>query len=145
MEGPSHIYPLEKVWRVTAARNRPDRGLSGRWSIHVVVIASALSQPADPAKMKTQSTKNSSAKAATTASNLEARFDAGDDVLDYFDVARASVTHGGARPGAGRKPTGKLRKTVKLSPATIRRFQAYARRNRLPNFSAAIEAASCNL
>jgi len=95
--------------------------------------------------MKTQSTKNPSAKSATTASNLEARFDAGDDVLDYFDVTRATVTHGGARPGAGRKPTGKLRKTVKLSPATIRRFQAYARINKLPNFSAAIEAASCNL
>ena len=95
--------------------------------------------------MKTRSTKNSSANSATTASNLEARFDAGDDVLDCFDVTRATVTHGGARPGAGRKPTGKLRKTVKLSPATIRRFQAYARRNKLPNFSAAIEAASCNL
>jgi hypothetical protein len=95
--------------------------------------------------MKTQSTKNSPGKSATTATNLKARFDAGDDVLDYFDLARASVTHGGARSGAGRKPTGKLRKTVKLSPAAIRRFQAYARRNKLPNFSAAIEAASCNL
>jgi len=95
--------------------------------------------------MKTQSSKNPSAKSATTASNLEARFDAGDDVLDYFDVTRATVSHGGARPGAGRKPTGKLRKTVKLSPAAIRRFQAYARLNKFPNFSAAIEAASCNL
>ena len=52
----------------------------------------------------------------TTAANLEARFAAGRDVLDYFDPARAVVTHGGARPGAGRKPLGKQPKTVKLSP-----------------------------
>jgi hypothetical protein len=35
-----------------------------------------------------------------------------------------------------------LQKTVKLSPQAIRRFQAYARRERLPDFSAALEAAS---
>ncbi len=29
------------------------------------------------------------AKAKTTAENLEARFDAGEDVLDYFDLTRA--------------------------------------------------------
>ena len=90
--------------------------------------------------MKKLSSKNSSAK--TTASNLESRFASGRDVLDYFDVARAVVTHGGARLGAGRKPTGKLQKTVKLSPQAIRRFQAFARRERLPDFSAALEAAS---
>ena len=94
--------------------------------------------------MKKLSTKNSSAK-VTTATNLEARFAAGEDVLDYFDVARAVHTHGGWRPGAGRKPVGKLRKTVKLSPAAVRRFQSYARRHKLPDFSAALEAASCTL
>ena len=36
------------------------------------------------------------------------------------------------RPGAGRKPVGKLRKTVKLSPGAVRRFQAFARRRKLP-------------
>ena len=92
--------------------------------------------------MKKPSTKNSLAKSATTDANLEARFDAGEDVLDYFDVSGAVATHGGARLGAGRKPAGKLRKTVKLSPAAVRRFQAYARRQKLPNFSAALEAAS---
>jgi hypothetical protein len=94
--------------------------------------------------MKKLSTKNSSAK-ATTATNLEARFDAGADVLDYFDVARAVHTHGGMRAGAGRKPAGKLRKTVKLSPAAVRRFQSYARRHKLRDFSAALEAASSTL
>jgi hypothetical protein len=94
--------------------------------------------------MKKLSTKNSSTK-VTNATNLEARFDAGKDVLDYFDAARAIYTHGGARAGAGRKPEGKLRKTVKISPAAVRRFQSYARRHKLPNFSAALEAASCTL
>jgi hypothetical protein len=94
--------------------------------------------------MKKPSTKNSPNK-VTTAANLKSRFDEGKDVLDYFDTARAVYTHGGARNGAGRKPTGKLRKTVKISPAAMRRFQAFARRNKLPNFSAALEAASCTL
>lgn len=91
--------------------------------------------------MKKNSSKNSS-RGTTTATNLESRFSAGRDVLDYFDPARAVVTHGGARPGAGRKPLGKQPKTVKLSPGAIRRFEAYARRKKLPHFSAALEAAS---
>lgn len=92
--------------------------------------------------MKKHASKNSSIKGVTTARNLEARFDAGKDVLDYFDASRAVVTHGGARLGAGRKSEGKLRKTVKLSPEAVRRFQIFARRKKLPNFSAALEAAS---
>ena len=95
--------------------------------------------------LKKPSSANSSLKARTTAANLESRFGAGKDVLDYFDAARAIVMHGGARAGAGRKHSGKLRKTVKLSPAAVRRFQAYARRKKLPNFSAALEAASVAL
>jgi hypothetical protein len=95
--------------------------------------------------MKKQSTKNSSASPITTAANLEARFEAGEDVLDYFDQARAVSSHGGARAGAGRKPSGKMKKTVKLSPGAVRRFNAYAKRKKLPNFSAALEAASSTL
>ena len=93
-----------------------------------------------PVPMKKTSSRNSLAK--TTAASLEPRFTSGRDVLDYFDVARAMVTHGGSRQGSGRKPTGKLQKTVKLSPQAIHRFQAYADRENLPNFSAALEAAS---
>jgi hypothetical protein len=93
--------------------------------------------------MKKKSSPTS--RGPTTASNLLKRFDAGLDVLDYFDLSKAVVSHGGVRVGAGRKPEGKLRKTVKLSPAAVKRFQAYARRNKLPNFSAAIEAASASL
>lgn len=95
--------------------------------------------------MKKRSSKKFAARTTTTARNLAARFDAGKDVLDYFDVARAVATHGGARPGAGRKPAGKLRKTVTLSPEAVRRFQVFARRKKLPNFSAALEAASSAL
>ena len=93
--------------------------------------------------MKKNSSSTTSAK--TTAANLETRFDAGRDVLDYFDPVRAVLTHGGVRTGAGRKSLNKLRKTVKLSPDAIRRFQAYAKRKRLPDFSAALEAASLKL
>ncbi len=85
--------------------------------------------------MKKHSTK-------TTSRNLEARFDAAKDVLDYFDTGRVIVTRGGARVGAGRKPLGKLRKTIKLSPRAVRRFEAYARRKSNGDFSAAVEAAS---
>jgi hypothetical protein len=95
--------------------------------------------------MKKNSTKQSSVSSATTAANLETRFEAGEDVLDYFDVSRAVTTHGGARSGAGRKPTGKIRKMVKLSPAAVNRFKVYARLKKLPSFSAALEAASSEL
>ena len=91
--------------------------------------------------MKKSSSKNSRLE-VTTAANLEARFAAGRPVLDYFDPARAVATHGGARSGAGRKPLGTRPKTVKLSAGAIRRFKAYARRKKLPHFSAALEAAS---
>lgn len=89
-----------------------------------------------------KSASSTSRRQSTTAANLETRFAAGHSVLDYFDPARAVLTHGGARHGAGRKPLGKRPKTVKLSPAAIRRFEAYARRQKLPHFSAALEAAS---
>jgi hypothetical protein len=95
--------------------------------------------------MKKKFTKKLSVSSTTSAANLEARFEAGEDVLDYFDASRAVVSHGGARIGAGRKPTGKMRKTVKLSPAAVNRFKAYAKLKKLPNFSAALEAASSEL
>lgn len=95
--------------------------------------------------MKKNSSQNFTVSTATNSANLEARFKAGEDVLDYFDLTQAKLTHGGARPGAGRKASGKLRKTVKLSPAAVRRYQAYARRHKLADFSAALEAASCAL
>ncbi len=42
-------------------------------------------------------------KSETTAKNLEARFDAGENILEHFDAG--SLTRwGGARCGAGRKP-----------------------------------------
>ena len=96
-------------------------------------------------KMKKHSSKHSPVKSSTTAANLETRFNSGKDVLDYFDASRAMVTHGGARPGAGRKSAGKLRKTVKLSPEAIKRFQDYGRRKNIPDFSAVLEEASTYL
>jgi len=66
-------------------------------------------------------------------------------MLGYFDVSRAVIALGGVLPGAGRKPAGKLRKTVKLSPVAVRRFQVFPQRKKLPNFSAALEAVSSTL
>jgi hypothetical protein len=94
--------------------------------------------------MKKLSTKLSSTE-TTTPGNLEERFDAGKRGLDYFDMSRAGHSPGGSRPGAGRKPAGKLRKTVKLSPAAVRRFQSYGRRHKLRDFSAALEAVASKL
>jgi hypothetical protein len=76
-----------------------------------------------------------------------------DALIDFSDLeeitpAKIATGHyvvagrGGARTGAGRKALGKSRKTVKLSPAAIRRFESYARRHKLRHFSDALEAAS---
>ncbi len=97
------------------------------------------------------------AKARPFTADERARFAAlaakSDSQIDFSDQPEISATdiasgryrivgRGGARAGAGRKPLRKQRKTVKLTPAAVRRFQAYARRNKLPHFSAALEAAS---
>lgn len=81
---------------------------------------------------------------------LAAKPDAEIDFPDQPEITEAALAagmfrvagRGGKRAGAGRRPLGKTRKTVKLSPATVRRLEAYARRHKLPHFSAAIEAAS---
>jgi len=62
-----------------------------------------------------------------------------DDALDLTDPAEISdadlregrvrvVPHGGARPGAGRKPTGRRPITLRLKPAVLRTLRAQARR-----------------
>jgi len=40
---------------------------------------------------------------ATTAENLEEKFDRGEDVLDYFDVRKARVVEPQAKSSANRK------------------------------------------
>ena len=49
---------------------------------------------------------------------------------------------GGARRGAGRKPTGNLTKQVRLSPATIRKLSRFQKRKGLATFSEAVTAAA---
>ncbi|MBU3664408.1 MAG: hypothetical protein FGM15_00825 [Chthoniobacterales bacterium] len=82
--------------------------------------------------MKSKSTK-------TTADNLEGRFDAGDDVSDYFDFSRP-VVWGGSRRGAGRKKLGKVRKQVMLTEAVAEKIRRIAARKK-QSFSATVEAA----
>jgi len=62
----------------------------------------------------------------TNAKNLEARFDAGEEVLDYFDTAHVT-RWGGARRGAGRKPSGRKQYITRLSPELIKAIKARAR------------------
>ncbi len=81
---------------------------------------------------------------------LAAKPDAAIDFSDQPEITDEAIAggrfrvlgRGGKRAGAGRRALGKTRKTVKLSPVTVRRLEAYARRHKLPHFSAAIEAAS---
>jgi hypothetical protein len=84
--------------------------------------------------MKSRSTKTAR---ATTRENLEEKFDAGQDVSDYFDFSRA-MAWGGKRQGSGRKPLGKVRKQVLLSSAVIAKIDALAKKKHL-SFSAAVE------
>jgi hypothetical protein len=91
-----------------------------------------------------------SAGAKARLARLAAKTDAEIDFSDQPEVTEAAIEkgdfrvigRGGKRAGAGRRALGKTRKTVKLSPLAVRRLEAYARRHKLPHFSAAIEAAS---
>jgi hypothetical protein len=88
--------------------------------------------------------------AKSRLTRLAAKSDAEIDFSEQPEITDADIAaggvrvsgRGGKRAGAGRRALGKTRKTVKLSPAAVRRFEAYARRHNLPHFSAAIEAAS---
>jgi hypothetical protein len=90
--------------------------------------------------MKSSTTKTSN---RTVMENLEDRFEAGQDVSDYFDFSRP-VVWGGKREGAGRKPLGKLRKQVLLATETVAKIDAIAKKKRL-SFSAVLEEACSSL
>lgn len=62
----------------------------------------------------------------TTTKNLEARFERGEDVLDFFDTKKPRW--GGSRAGAGRKASGRVQYVTRLSPALIRAIKGRARR-----------------
>jgi hypothetical protein len=62
----------------------------------------------------------------TTPKNLEARFDQGDDVLDFFDTKKPKW--GGVRSGAGRKASGRVQYVTRLSPRLIRAIKGRAKR-----------------
>ena len=62
---------------------------------------------------------------------------------DYFDFTRP-VVWGGARRGAGRKKSDKVRKQVMLSPRVAEKIRRLAAR-RKETFSATVEAACAAL
>jgi hypothetical protein len=67
---------------------------------------------------------------------LAKRSDAALDLTDPAEITDADllhgrariVPHGGARPGAGRKPTGRLPVTLRLKPGLLRKLRAQAKR-----------------
>jgi hypothetical protein len=65
-------------------------------------------------------------KKKTTTQNLEAKFDQGADVLDFFEATKARW--GGARAGAGRKSSGRIQYITRLSPSLIRAIKGRAKR-----------------
>lgn len=106
---------------------------------------STIKMPLSEAKARTLSAADK-ARLAKLAAKTDAEIDFSDQP-EITDAAIASghfrvVGRGGKRAGAGRRALGKTRKAVKLSPVTVRRLEAYARRHKLPHFSAAIEAAT---
>jgi hypothetical protein len=70
-------------------------------------------------------------KTKTNADNLETRFDAGEDVLDYFDLKKAKKW-GGARLGAGRKTGERVQYTTRLPASIIRAIKSRARKLKRP-------------
>ena len=60
----------------------------------------------------------------TTTKNLEARFDAGEDILDHFDTQTARW--GGTRKGAGRKVSGRVQYVTRLRPELVQAIKARA-------------------
>ncbi len=80
---------------------------------------------------------------------LAQRPDAEIDFTDQEEVTPEKIAagqyvitgRGGARVGAGRKPTGKLTKQVRLSPATVAKVKRLQKQRGLPTFSAALEMA----
>ena len=79
----------------------------------------------------------------TTAANLEQRFDADEDVSDYFEFSRPFVW-GGVRPAAGCKKLGNVRKQVMLSKLLAEKISRVAARKK-QTFSATVEAAWASL
>lgn len=63
----------------------------------------------------------------TNAKNLEARFDSGKDILDYFETEKVT-SWGGARVGAGRKSSGREQYVTRFSPGIIKALKARAKR-----------------
>ena len=53
------------------------------------------------------------------------------EILPNMEASELRPLRGGARAGAGRKPTGKVPVLLRLSPATAQRLRAAAKRSKL--------------
>jgi hypothetical protein len=67
---------------------------------------------------------------ATTAKNLEEKFDRGDDVLDYFDVRKARVIDPQSKGSAGKTKFAYSVKRNSKRPAAVREKSAPYRKKK---------------
>ena len=100
-------------------------------------LAEQIAQPLNPKRL---------AQLAALAARPDAEIDYSDqEEITPTKIAEGLyqvVRRGGARRGAGRKPTGNLTKQVRLSPATIRKLSRFQKRKGLATFSEAVTAAA---
>jgi hypothetical protein len=79
----------------------------------------------------------------TTASNLESKFNAGENILDYFDVKNGEVIvpqkRGRSKNGLGIKRSSLHSLSLRLLPTAERKIRFYAKKNQL-TLSEAVEA-----
>jgi len=67
---------------------------------------------------------------ATTAKNLEEKFDRGEDVLDYFDVRKARVINPQAKDSVAKRTTTYSVKRSSKQPTAVREKSARYRKKK---------------
>jgi uncharacterized DUF497 family protein len=137
----SSVYPAEARWmRIAVFRGKcwtaiyTMRGMT----VRLVSVGAAAKQKGIFMNSKMDKITSVDGRETISGAEFDRRFDDGEEMLRFMKV------RGGARPGAGRKDLGKIRKQIKLTPAAAERYRRFAKRRGL-NFSAAVEAASLTL
>lgn len=63
-----------------------------------------------------------------SAEEFDRKFDAGEDISGLVDWSKGKRLHGGKRPGAGRRVTGRKAYTVRLHPEVHKRIEQRAQK-----------------
>ena len=89
--------------------------------------------------------RNATGSKIISVEELDRRFDAGENVEEFFDNTKAIRINqrGGRRIGAGRKRSGRLQITLRLRPEINRRFHVEAKRRGISLSALAEEKLAC--